>query len=333
MRNKRLQGRVTAGRWTLPAVILTCTFCWILAFFLLPDLQVKGDRSALWQAIGSSSLPEWGSRMLSFLSYALIGYLLIQLNNTFAIIRMRASVQTSVYFLLMTICIGLHPLYSGTVVAVCFLLSIYFLFNSYQKLQSSSDLFYSFLFLGTGSLLFPQLTFFSPLWLLEAYRFRSLTFRSFWGAVLGWTVPYWFLFGHAFFYGEMQLFYHPFQELMIFSPFLQLSSMPLWEIVTLAFLFILYVVSSVHCIIAGYEDKIQTRSYLQFLIDTAFFIFIFILWQPALGMELLPLLIIIVSILVGHLFVLTHSKASNFFFIGTMSVLILLFVFNIWTLL
>ena len=53
--------------------------------------------------------------------------------------------------------------------------------------------------------------------LLEAYRFQSLTPRSFCGALLGWMLPYWRLFGHAFFYNEMELFYRPFNQLLAFG--------------------------------------------------------------------------------------------------------------------
>ena len=81
------------------------------------------------------------------------------------------------------------------------------------------------------------------------------------------------------------------------------------------------------------EGKIRTRSYLHFLIFINFCIFLFIFLQPAHCMDLLSLLLIGVSILVGHLFVLTNSKAANLFFIGSMTGLILLFCFNVWTLL
>ena len=36
MRNKRLQSQVTAGRWTLPAVIFICALGWVLTYFLFP---------------------------------------------------------------------------------------------------------------------------------------------------------------------------------------------------------------------------------------------------------------------------------------------------------
>ena len=42
MRNKRLQSQVTAGRWTLPAVIFICALCWVLTYFLFPDSNMQG---------------------------------------------------------------------------------------------------------------------------------------------------------------------------------------------------------------------------------------------------------------------------------------------------
>ena len=282
MRNQRLQGRITAGRFTLPVVIFTCIACWVLTSFLLPGLETKESAYSLWDIV---NIPAWGNRIVSFLLFAAIGYFLIELNNTFAIIRMRASVQTSLYFLLITACPGMHLLYAGDIAAVAFLISLYFLF------------------------------------------------KSFCGAMTGWSVPYWFLLGHAFFHNEMALFYQPFVNLISFRPIDFGHDFRLWEVVTLGYLFILYVVSSVHCIVAGYEDKIRTRAYLHFLIFLNFCIFLFIVLQPTLSMNLLSLLLIGVSILVGHLFVLTNSRTSNLFFIGSMVALIALFCFNIWTLL
>ena len=155
----------------------------------------------------------------------------------------------------------MHLLYAGDVSAIAFLFSIYFLFKSYQQSQAAGYLFYSFLFIGAGSIFFPQLTFFSVLWLFEAYRFQSLTFRSFCGALIGWTMPYWMLFGHAFFYDQMELFYHPFRELATFGDLLNLQVLQPWELATLGYLFVLFIVSAAHCVVAGFEDKIRTRAY------------------------------------------------------------------------
>lgn len=336
MRNKKLQGQVTAGRWTLPIVVFICTLCWVLTSFLLPDLTastVEDSTLSLWQSARDLLLPAWAERLVSYLIYAVIGYSLIELNNRFGIIRMRASMQTAIYFLLVTICPEMHLLYAGDIAALAFLFSIYFLFKSYQQPQAAGYLFYSFLFIGAGSLLFPQLTFLSVPWIFEAHRFQALKPRSFCGALLGWVLPYWFLFGHAFFYNQMELFYRPFTELVTFGKPFDLQILQPWELAVLGYLLVLFIVSAAHCIIAGFEDKIRTRAYLQFLIDLNIFLFLLIALQPTYCANLLPLLMISSSILIGHFFVPTNSKTSNVFFIISLVSLILLFSFNIWTLL
>ena len=131
----------------------------------------------------------------------------------------------------------------------------------------------------------------------------------------------------------MELFYRPFTELVTFGKPFDLQILQPWELAVLGYLIVLFIVSAAHCIIAGFEDKIRTRAYLQFLIDLNIFLFLLIALQPTYCVNLLPLLMISSSILIGHFFVLTNSKTSNVFFIISLVSLILLFSFNIWTLL
>ena len=75
MRNKRLQSQITAGRWTLPAVILICTLFWVLTSLLLPDLTSslgKEGGSTIWQSTRSLLLPSWADRIVSYLVYAFL---------------------------------------------------------------------------------------------------------------------------------------------------------------------------------------------------------------------------------------------------------------------
>lgn len=332
IRSNRLQNRITAGRFTLPAAVLLSLLCWIVPLFLLPEAPEVRGGYALWETMVSDRLPAWASAPLSFLLYAVIGYFLIELNNAYAIIRMRASVQTAIYFLLTASCPALHRLYAGDVTSVAFLISLFILFKGYQHSRPASTLFYSFLFIGAGSLFFPQLTLFVPVFWIGAYSFQALTSKSFFGSLLGWMLPYWFLLGHAYFHGRMELFYQPFIELGTFHSIHQWK-FPSWEIFTLSYLFLLFAVSSVHCLLTGYKDKIRTRGYLHFLIFLTFCIFVYVLLQPMLMSHLLPLLLIGVSILTGHFVVLTNSRASNVFFICAIVGLILLFGGNVWMLL
>mgnify|MGYP001171407558 CR=1 FL=1 len=332
MRSRRLQEQITTGRSTLPVAILISITFWVLSNFLLPDVSVGKSGYALWQTFIGERI-SWGQSFISLALYATIGYFLVELNNAFAIIRMRASIQTAIYFLLIACCPMMHDLYAGDIASAAYLVSLFLLFKAYQRSAPMSMLFYSFLFIGIGSLFLPQLMLFIPVFWIGAYNLQALTIKSFFASIIGWSVPYWFLLGHAYFYQEMDLFYQPFIELATFHPMSSFQDIPLWEIATFCYLFILYLVSSIHCLVSSYDDRIQTRTYLLFLIFADFCFFIYILLQPMFALQLFPILLIGVSILVGHLFVLTNSRASNVFFISMLLALILLFGFNIWTVL
>lgn len=333
MRSKRFQNHITSGRWTLPAAVLISALCWLLAAFLLPDVEVWANCGApLRDAFGSLGIPAWGERLFSYLLYGGIGYLLVQLNNMFAIIRMRASVQTSLYFLLVAACPALHTHYVDGISAAALLASFFFLFGSYQQTRPEANLFHAFAFIGLGSLFFPQLTLLAPLFWIGAYNFRSLHPRSFFASLIGWCLPYCFLLGYAYCSGQMELFYRSFEELVRFEP-VQWSDFEPWMLASIGYLLVLFVVSATHCFLAGYEDKIRTRSYLNFLILISFCMFVGIGLQPAMAQPLLVFLLPGIGILAGHLFVLTGSRASNLFFIASLAGLFLLFLFNVWTLL
>lgn len=332
MRNKRLQNRVTTGRITLPVVIFTCLLCCgatNLLFFPLPAEEITYP---LWKNI-VNVLPGWSLPLIAFALFSMVGYSLIEFNNRFNIIGIRGSIQTSLYFLLATAIPWLFSLHAGSIVAFALLFSLFFLFKSYQQHQSSGDLFHSFVFMGLGSLLLPQLSFLAPLWWITAYRFQSLNPRSFFATLVGWNFPYWLLFGYAFYHQQMDVFYQPFVELVTFHPVNFLKEWHLHDLVTLGYLFLLFIVSTIHCFVAGYQDKIRTRQFLNVMIQLGFFLLLYCLLQPVQFENILPLFLITVSVLAAHFFGLSNSRASNIFFIVSMAMLILLFGFNVWVLL
>ncbi len=312
MKSQRFQNRVVKGRFTLPVAILVAAVCW------LTDMQEH--------AVGF--LPVWVNGLGGFLLHGLIGYFLIGLNNTFNIIRVRASVQTAIYLMWVAVCPALHGLDKGNVAGLVFLMALYFLFKSYQRKDAEKQLFLSCAFLGAGSLLVPQYTLAMPLFWIGAYLFRALHPRSFLASLVGWFLPYWFLLGYAYCTGRMELFYRPFAALATFYPVAFHPGLHAW--VTLGYFLLFYLISALHCMATGFEDKIRTRSYLQFLMLLCFCLFVYFVLQPALTVAFLPLLLMAGSILVGHLFVLTGSRGSNLLFIGMLAGLLGLYVFNVW---
>lgn len=79
---------------------------------------------------------------------------------------------------------------------------------------------------------------------------------------------------------------------------------------TLAYLFVLFLVAACHVLLRGLDDKIRTRCFLRFFVLLGVCLFLLVCLQPPLYAVLLPVLAVCVSVLAGHLFVLTHGRGA-----------------------
>jgi hypothetical protein len=330
IREKRLQGKVTTGRWTLPVVILICAVCWLVSSSL--TYGMRSDNSQLPFGLSDELLtmvPEWLCRLTGFAVFAAIGYFLVELNNVYAIIRTRATVQTSFFFLLVAACPAIYTDYAGTLTTIPLVLSIFMLFRSYHAYSDSPQyIFPSFALLAIATMLTPKAIYLVPVWLIAMGHFQSLTLRSVCAAIIGMALPYWFLLAHAAFYGQMELFTAPFIEMVSFSDFGP-SSLPVYAIATLAFLSVLYVGSFIQYLTESYKDKLQIRAYLGFMLLLWVYCLALVMLQPLLFSRLIVSMMVISAMLTAHLFVLTNTKVSNLFFITVTVALALLFTANL----
>jgi hypothetical protein len=333
MTPQQIQKAITTNKYTLSVALVISLIFWTIPLVLLPDLTEKEVSYPLWLVIRKFCFSSWlAEKIICLILYFIIGYCLSAFNNQFGLTQMRVTISASLFFILLSIWPGSYFLYAGDVATLTFLLSVYFLFESYQQYHSSKHLFYAAFFIGVGSLLYPQLTYFISVLVIGAYSFRSLNIRSFFALLIGWSVPYWFLLGYTFSTGNINLFYKPFIEMASFRQ-TDFDYFQIWELITLGYIFILCVVSSVHSYAISYKDKIRTRIYLRFFMVLNACILLFIFLQPDQYTNLLPLLLVGTSILSGHLFVLSDSKIASTFFITSVMVLFSLFYFNIWMLL
>ena len=332
MRGKYLQSILTTGRFILPVAVFITVIYWVTLCFLAPDSPGKGTANTFWNLLDAGLIPWWVNKPACLFIYFVIGYLLVQINNTFGLIRARASIQTSIFLLLVAACPPVQFLGPEDIAVLLFVIALYLLFCAYQRPRSSGYLFHAFLFVGSGSLIFPQITLLAPVLLVGAFSFQALNLRSLPAALIGWLLPYWFLFGYAFYCDNMELFRQPFIELAAFSP-IDFSVITTGELAVWGYSFVLFVAGSIHCLVQSHRDKIRTRVFLQFFILLNVCIYLFIALQPIHCVNLLPLSLVGVSILISHLFVLTSNALSNIFFICSVVGLILLFFFNVWMLL
>lgn len=331
---KGFQSSLTSSRWIIPAVSLLCLGAWLVSGVLLArESHTNLEGLPTWWTALMEYIPStYASQALDFVLMALLGYGLLVLNNRFPIIRLRASVQTTFFLLLVAICPKLHHFDADSLVACCWFLALYFLFDTYQRPQQADRLFHAFFFLSVGSLLSPPLAWFSICWLWEAHRLRGFSLRNFCGALVGGILPIWLLWAHAWYHNDLNLFYEPLHRLTDFAPWGGWGAEESWLWATVALLFLWWLTAAGHALVAGFEDKIQTRTYVQTLVHLSFWILVLMALQPMhMRMLLLPLMIN-VSFLIGHFFSLTRSRASNAFAIASCIGLLLLFSYNLWML-
>lgn len=332
MRERRFQSKVTAGRFTLPAAIVIAAISWAVAALLCPEADSLTTDPQWLRDLTTDMLPHWLLLTVSFLLHCGIGLFLINLNNTFALIRVRASVQSAVYFLLIAACPFMHEALSGLLCTACYLTALQLLFASYREEQTSGLLFHSFVLAGIASIIAPPYLLLAPLLWIGASSFYALNARSLAASVVGFAFPWWLLLGYSILAGDLTDFFSHVSEIQFFRPIgTGFGAIPG---AALLFMFLLFAVSAVHCIVAGYEDKIRTRTYLYFLIFLGLALYIYVFLQPFLFVSFCPMLLCITGILTGHLFALTNSRLSNAFFIFSLTGTLALFLFNlIWTLL
>ena len=193
MRENRFQINVATGRMTLPVAILFCLMIWVMSLDSWKDLGTLGIT-------------------------VLTGYLMIETNTAFSLIRTRTSLQVGIYWCLFSALVFLHSFEWSCFAPLAFLMAVMHLYRSYESLYASTSIFHAFFFLAIGSLGFPQLLFFVPLFLFSTFSFRSLSLKSFFGGLLGIVNPYWILFGYAYWKEDLGLFLAPYKSCFVSNP-------------------------------------------------------------------------------------------------------------------
>lgn len=305
----RFQKKVVTNQLTLTAGILISILLWAAGYIIQPI-------ATLWETIGAYAL------------YAFIGYLLIVLNKSFSIIRLRASFQTVIFMLFVGVSPKIHTIYAGNITTLCFLAALYLCFRSFQLKRTSGFLFHAFMFLGFGCILIPVIVWLIPFIWFACIKFRSLNIKSFIASVFGWSIP---IGGYAI-YLYLNNRWSEFLDKAMIPVTLRdtiLDNYQFPAVVTLSCLFIVFFVSATHAILNSLDEKVQARVYLNHIIITTSALFALMFFFPADIRHLIPITLLGVSFLFGHFATLTHSKWSNIFFILVLLCTIPIFIINL----
>ena len=304
MNLNRFQIQVATGRFTLPVVILMCLLLW------------------------GTTFQEW-SNLMTLIIISFIGYLMIEANTTFTLIRTRSTLPVCIYGWLASSLLFLHPFTWSNWVPLVFILSVYQLFRSYESPSPTYPIYHAFLLIGLGSLALPQFMVFALLLWGSMIPFRAMNGKSFLASLIGLVTPYWFLFGYAFYFDQMPLFLAPLQEIIHFYP-IDFSYLNSTEIISWAVITTMLIISSIHYGQIAYMDKTRTRIYHTFLVYAGGWTTLLSILQPIHLHTWLHIQLICMAFLTGHLFTLTRNRFSGIFFIVTFVGFILLTSYNLW---
>lgn len=306
-RRKRLQNRIAESRYTLPVTALYSIVIWLAGGLI---------NRRLW---------------LPFALMVVNTYLMVELNNRNALMRIYSRMVSCSFLILTVMTSFLFDQTTAWVIGICSTLTYLLLFNAYQDKGATRWAFYAFLVIGIASLFFIQILYYVPiLWILFGSKIMGLSWRTFWASLLGLVLPYWFYGGYSIYTNSFKGIAGHFAELGNFQGLLQIENLSSYQIFTFIFIALLGITGIIHFARSTYKDKIRTRMLYEIFSTMAILTMVFVLLQPRLYNQLLPILIVNTAPLIAHFIALSHTKASNISFCVLSVIALALTVYNLW---
>lgn len=307
MITKRFQNRVAESRMALPVTgIYALLMCALSGLFA----------EHLW---------------LQFVMLALSSFLMMELNNTNALIRIYSRMVSCSYLVLSVMSHFLFTDIRCGIVQVCFISFYLFFFSAYQDKNAVGRIFYAFLMLGVSSVLFPQILFFVPvIYILLFTNIMVGNFRMILAALMGLVAPYWFVMAYCLVDNRMTDLVDHFEQLFQFDSLDLWLTMPLSQILTIVYVVLLSIVGMIHFRLNNYKDKIRTRMIFESFSVMSILAIVFIALFPQFVHFGLAMLIVSTSPMIGHYIALSNTFISNITFCVMIFVTLALTVCNIW---
>lgn len=306
---KRFQNKVAESRLALPLTGVYALLVWIAMGLLGGEMWVQ------------------------FACFVVSAYLMVELNNSNALIRIYSRMVSCSFLALSCMACFTFSSEAEAIVGLCFIASYTTLLRSYQDRGAAGWIFYTFVCLGLGSIVNIHLLYYVPIvWILMMSYLRSMSVRTFVASLLGLLVPYWFASVYFIYIGDFSVPEKRLVELVTFENPLDMSTMAIQpnQIFVLAFVVILAIVGIIHYVRTSYNDKIRIRMYYDSFILVDVLTMVFLLLQPQHFDMLLRILIVNTSMLIAHFIALTHTKITNIAFCVIFAVIILLTAYNLW---
>ena len=271
----------------------------------------------------------WGQ----FACFVVSTYLMVELNNSNALIRIYSRMMSCSYILLVCMSPFLFHSTSTMLLSICTIATFIALFITYQDKQSMGWTFYGFTSLGIASVIDVRMLYFAPvLWVAVVFYLRSMTLRTFLTSIFGLLCPYWFLSLYLIYTDDFTPAIEHFSQLARFGRVADITGLPLNMLLSTGLTFILGVTGIVHYVRNRINDKTRTRMLFNTFILVDIASMVFIILQPQLYMPLLTMMIITTSPLIAHFIALTDTRITNWSFVALLLAVLSLTLINIFQL-
>ena len=271
-----------------------------------------------------------GHWWIQFVCFALASYLMVEMNNIHALIRVYSRMVSCTFLVLSCCACFLFPSVSGAVMQLCFIGALTVLFTTYQDRQSAGAIYYAFLLIGLASFAFVQtLWYLPPLWLLMGTHLQSLSWRTWGASLLGLLTPYWFGALWMIWQEDFTPLADHFSTLIPHLSPLTSHLSPLTSCLT--FFVLLSITGIVHYIRKHHDDKIRIRMIYGFFIWLNLLTIVLLLLTPQNYDGLLRIMIVTTTPLIAHFTALTSTRLTNAYCCVLAAIALLLTAYTLWT--
>ncbi len=311
MYKKRLQNKISESRWSLPILVLPTVAVWVLS--CLSDFSV---------------LP-------SLLCVLFSTYLMLELNNANALLRIYSRVVSCSFLLFATQFLPQLSQLTPAIVVLCMIGFLTCIFRVYQDPKGTGWIFYAFLCIGLSSILWPHILYFLPiLWMVLSIDILALSPKTFTASLLGILFPNLLYSGCLIGTDHLDFLIAHYVGLQHFSPILNFNQLSGPQIVNALWIILCALIGTVHYIRQKRKDSIRTRLLYRSLMTLTWSAVAFLCLQPHHYNELMGIIIVATSPLIGHFLALTYTKWTNLAFkflaVGTFILTIYNFIYYLW---
>ena len=268
-----------------------------------------------------------------FCLFAISSYLIMELNNHHALIRIYSRSVAVSFIVLTGVTCYLFPSLEAGITMLCLTASMLTLYKTFQDKAAVGWAFYTFLLLGLITLMKVHAFWLVPVyWLVMAFCLGSLGWRTFLGSLLGLILPYFYLAAIVFyrFKGDFKPFTDHFLPLTDFQFPYHYTQIPLQHILTYAFLLILSLTGIIHFLRTSYNDRLRIRLFYYSFMLIVLTMFVLIALQPQHFELFVQMAIIMTSPLIAHFIALTHTRITNIAFLVIVITAVALIGFHVW---